>query len=129
MTRNEQDVEFEKARHVSLRDPRWEWTEFYTFLSVWCWLPFAEIDYTDVEGDFAKAWIGFINTGQSTRFFIKIASRDYPPFSYIADLDVDAKLVSIEDLILSARVCGVALLAKHLPEINAKTTAFLKTLN
>jgi len=130
MTRNEEDVEFAKEGHVALRDPRWEWTEFYTFLSVWCWLPFAEIGYTDVEGDFkAKTWIGFINTGQSTRFFIKVSSRDYPSFSFLADLDVDAESVSIEDLILSARVCGVALLAKNLPEINAKKAAFLKTLD
>ena len=130
MTRNEEDVEFVKGRHVALRDPRWEWTEFYTFLSVWCWLPFAEIDYTDVEGDFkAKAWIGFINTGQSTRFFIKVSSRDYPSFSYIADLDVDAESVSTEDLIKSAEASGIALLAKHLPEINAKKAAFLETLD
>jgi len=137
MTRNEGNVEFEKARHIALRDPRWEWSGFYTFLDVWCWVTFAEmsytgveIGYTDVEGDFkAQAKIGFTSTGQSTRFFIKVSSRDYPSFSYIADLDVDAESVSTEDLILSARVCGIALLAKHLPEINAKKAAFLETLN
>ena len=132
MTRNEQDVKFAKEGHVALNDPRWQWGEFYTFLSVWCWLPFAEIGYTDVKGNFkeAQAKIGFTNTGQSTRFFVKVSSSfDYPPFCFLADLDVNAKSVSIEDLILSARVCGVALLAKHLPEINAKKAAFLKTLD
>jgi len=132
MTRNEEDVEFVKGRHVALRDPRWQWGGFYTFLSVWCWLTFAEIGYTDVQGNFKESQfrIGFTNTGQSTRFFVKVSSSfDYPSFSYVADLDVNAKSVSIEDLILSARVCGVALLAKHLPEINAKKAAFLETVN
>ena len=130
MTRNEQDLEFEKGRHVSLRDPRWEWSGFYTFLDVWCWLTFAEIGYTDVEGDFkAQAKIGFTSTGKSTRFFVKVSSLDYPSFCFLADLDVDARFVSMEDLLKSATDSGIALLAEHLPEINAKKAAFLKTLN
>ena len=136
MTRNEQDVEFEKARHIALRDPRWEWSGFYTFLDVWCWVTFAEmsytdveIGYTDVEGDFkAQAKIGFTSTGQSRRFFVKVSSLDYPSFCFLADLDVDARFVSMEDLIKLAEASGIALLAKHLPEINAKKAAFLKTL-
>ena len=127
MTRDEEDFEFVKGRHVALRDPRWQWTKFYTFLSVWCWLPFAEIDYTDVEGDFkAQAKIGFTSTGQSTKFFVKVFSLDYPSFCFLADLEVVARFVSMEDLIKLATDSGIALLAKHLPEINAKKAAFLK---
>jgi len=130
MTRNEGNVEFEKARHVSLRDPRWEWSGFYTFLDVWCWVTFAEMSYTDVEGDFkAQAKIGFKSTGQSRRFFVKVSSLDYPSFCFLADLEVDARFVSMEDLLKSATDSGIALLAKHLPEINAKKAAFLKTLD
>ena len=132
MTRNEEDVEFAKEGHVALRDPRWEWGGFYTFLDVWCWLPFAEIGYTDVKGNFkeAQAKIGFTNTGQSTRFFVKVSSLlDYPSFCFLADLEVVARFVSMEDLLKSATDSGIALLAKHLPEINAKKAAFLKTLD
>ena len=132
MTRNEEDVEFVKGRHVALRDPRWQWGGFYTFLSVWCWLTFAEIGYTDVQGNFKESQfrIGFTNTGQSTRFFVKVSSLlDYPSFCFLADLDVVARFVSMEDLIKLATASGTALLAKHLPEINEKKAAFLKTLD
>jgi len=129
LTRNK-DVKFAKQRHVALNDPRWQWTGSTTSLSVWCWFPLKGIEYTDVEGDFkAEVKIGFINTMQSTNFFVRVSSLDYPSFSYIVDLGVDAKSVSIEDLIMSAIVCGVALLARHLPEINAKKAAFLRTLD
>ena len=131
MTRNEGNVEFEKARHIALRDPRWEWSGFYTFLDVWCWVTFAEMSYTDVEGNFKEAQvkIGFTSTGKSTRFFVKVFSLDYPSFCFLADLEVDARFVSMEDLLKSATDSGIALLAKHLPEINEKKAAFLKTLN
>ena len=130
MTSNEEDVEFAKEKHIALRDPRWRWNGSYTFLDVWCWLISTPIVYTDVEGDFeAEVRIGFRNTGQSTRFFVRVSSLGYPSFSYIADLGVDAGSVSIEDLIMSGTVCGVSLLAKRLPEINAKKVAFLRTLN
>jgi len=129
-------VKFAKETHAALNDPLWQWTGSTAFSDVWCWLPecsFACTDWKDyvciIKFVFSVK-IGFRNTGRKTNFFVRISSLDidYSNWSYVADLDVAAESVSIDNLINTASESAYALLAKHLPEINAKKAAFLETL-
>ena len=137
MTRNEKDIKLAKENHVALNDPRWEWTGSTLFSDVWCWLPIFRIEYADIDYPF-NARIGFTSTGQrlfmtgqKASFFVKVSSLldfEHQNWSYVANLNVIAELVSIDKLISVACESAYGLLASHLPEIRKKKAAFLETL-
>jgi len=121
MIENE-SINFVKETHVALKFIHWDWTGSTGFSSVWCWFHIFREKYENI----ADVKIGFRNTGQSTRFFIRVSSvyLDYSNWSYIADLPVVAESISMQDLIDSAVVVADKILVTNKDEIDAKRQSF-----